>query len=472
MAGEYSRELSVKVFAGQSRLAQMGFTLGARAGYGLRRMLVDQNGVVKRILSPGEWKSITTDHVTFVPGPSNEIATVHWIFKSFVHDQKTELQIANALNEQGILNAQGHVWTRHGISQVLAHEKYIGNNVWNKYSRKLDAKAARNRPEIWIRAENAFEAIVNRSLFDAAQVILQSRKLRAVNGRYPKYSDEELVQTLEDLLLEHGYLSRSLLEASACPCANTYERRFGGLTAAFERVGFTPQYGVRRSQITVAGRPRGLSAQEMLDGLRRLWKDHGRLTRDVVNESKAVPHHAVYIKQFGGLSYAYKLIGYVPKPVRVRPIGHRLWSDDAILDHLRELWRRHGHLSYDIVCAAEFGPSRNTVINRFGGMRPAYRLIGFRSKRFRPQDLSDDQMLYSLWQLWRKHGHINQAMIVQTKEIPSLHCYVKRFGSMTKAYRQIGYEVDRRPYCRRPLRHQGPRKTWTHRRSFQKSKRG
>jgi DNA invertase Pin-like site-specific DNA recombinase len=121
MAGEYSRELSVKVFAGQSRLAQMGFTLGARAGYGLRRMLVDQNGVVKRILSPREWKSITTDHVTFVPGPSNEIATVHWIFKSFVHDQKTELQIANALNEQGILNAQGHVWTRHGILQVLTH---------------------------------------------------------------------------------------------------------------------------------------------------------------------------------------------------------------------------------------------------------------------------------------------------------------------------------------------------------------
>jgi Recombinase len=59
--------------------------------------------------------------VTFVPGPSKEIATVRWIFKSFVHEQKTELQIANALNEQGILNAQGHVWTRHGILQVLTH---------------------------------------------------------------------------------------------------------------------------------------------------------------------------------------------------------------------------------------------------------------------------------------------------------------------------------------------------------------
>ena len=57
----------------------------------------------------------------------------------------------------------------------------------------------------------------------------------------------------------------------------------------------------------------------MLDGLRRLWRDHGRLTRDIVNESNAVPCDAAYIKQFGGQSYAYKLIGYDPKAVRVRP---------------------------------------------------------------------------------------------------------------------------------------------------------
>src|ERR1700727_3891917 len=40
MAGEYSRELGVKVLAGQRRLAQLGFKLGGRAGYGLRRVLV------------------------------------------------------------------------------------------------------------------------------------------------------------------------------------------------------------------------------------------------------------------------------------------------------------------------------------------------------------------------------------------------------------------------------------------------
>ena len=39
MAGEYSRELSVKVFAGQCRLVELGFRQGGAAGYGLRRQL-------------------------------------------------------------------------------------------------------------------------------------------------------------------------------------------------------------------------------------------------------------------------------------------------------------------------------------------------------------------------------------------------------------------------------------------------
>ena len=43
MAGEYSRELSVKVFAGQCRLIELGFRQGGPAGYGLRRQLVDRD---------------------------------------------------------------------------------------------------------------------------------------------------------------------------------------------------------------------------------------------------------------------------------------------------------------------------------------------------------------------------------------------------------------------------------------------
>src|ERR1700733_11723973 len=44
MAGEYSRELSAKVFVGQCRLVEMGFNQGSKGGFGLRRRLIDQSG--------------------------------------------------------------------------------------------------------------------------------------------------------------------------------------------------------------------------------------------------------------------------------------------------------------------------------------------------------------------------------------------------------------------------------------------
>ena len=41
MAGEYSRELSVKVKIRLTRLAKLGYKLGGSAPYGLRRQLLD-----------------------------------------------------------------------------------------------------------------------------------------------------------------------------------------------------------------------------------------------------------------------------------------------------------------------------------------------------------------------------------------------------------------------------------------------
>lgn len=56
MAGEYSRELSAKVFAGQCRLIELGYRQGGPAGFGLRRVLIDQHGVIKAHLERGEHK--------------------------------------------------------------------------------------------------------------------------------------------------------------------------------------------------------------------------------------------------------------------------------------------------------------------------------------------------------------------------------------------------------------------------------
>src|SRR3954470_17063567 len=67
MAGEYSRELSTKVFAGQCRLITLGFRQGGPAGFGLRRQLIDDQHHPKEVLSAGTRKSLQTDRVILVP---------------------------------------------------------------------------------------------------------------------------------------------------------------------------------------------------------------------------------------------------------------------------------------------------------------------------------------------------------------------------------------------------------------------
>ena len=86
MAGEYSRELSTKVYQGACRLVKLGFRQGGAAGYGLRRVLVDANGVKKGELKMGEQKSIQTDRVVLVAGPDEEVAIVRRIYHEFVTD--------------------------------------------------------------------------------------------------------------------------------------------------------------------------------------------------------------------------------------------------------------------------------------------------------------------------------------------------------------------------------------------------
>jgi hypothetical protein len=89
MASEYSRELSVKVFAGQCRLIELGFRQGGHAGYGLRRSLQDREGAKKCLLKAGERKSIFTDRVVLVPGPDEEIEVIREIYSRYTEDRQS-----------------------------------------------------------------------------------------------------------------------------------------------------------------------------------------------------------------------------------------------------------------------------------------------------------------------------------------------------------------------------------------------
>jgi DNA invertase Pin-like site-specific DNA recombinase len=234
MAGEFSRELSVKVFVGQCRLIELGYRQGGPSGYGLRRCLVDQSGTFKGELKRGEHKSIQTDRVILTPGPSDEVETVRWIYRAFAHEGKSESEISKILNERGIQTDFGRTWTRGTVHQILINEKYIGNNVWNRGSFKLKKMRVQNDPSMWIRAEGAFDPIVDSSLFVLARTIIANRSV--------KLSDQEMLDALRQLLDARGYLSGLIIdESEPLPSSSAYQSRFGSLLRAYSLVGYTPE---------------------------------------------------------------------------------------------------------------------------------------------------------------------------------------------------------------------------------------
>jgi DNA invertase Pin-like site-specific DNA recombinase len=233
MAGEYSRELSTKVFQGACRLVTLGYRQGGTAGFGLRRVLIDGGGNRKGELKMGEHKSIQTDRVILEPGPDEEVKTVRWMYQAFVTEGKLETEIAASLNAQGIKTDFGREWNRGTVHEVLINEKYIGNNVYHRTSCKLKKKHVNNPPDKWVRKEGAYQGIVEREIFLRAREIILARSQKLTN--------EEMLEKLRELFTQHGRISGILIdEADGLPSSAAFGNRFGSLISAYKLIGYDP----------------------------------------------------------------------------------------------------------------------------------------------------------------------------------------------------------------------------------------
>ncbi len=275
MAGEYSRELSSKVFQGACRLIQLGYKQGGTAGFGLRRMLVDQSGQQKAMLKMGEQKSIQTDRVVLVRGPEDEVKLVQWIYQAFTAEGKLESEIAELLNAKGARTDFDRAWTRGTVHQVLTNEKYIGNNVYHRTSFKLKRKHVVNAPDKWIRADGVFEGVVEPDLFYKAREIILARSQRL--------TDDEMLDKLRGLLSQHGRISGIIIdEQDNLPSSAAFRHRFGSLVAAYRLIGYDPQIDY-----------------SFIETNRKLRKQHPEIVASVIRQIEALGAVASWDEQTG-----------------------------------------------------------------------------------------------------------------------------------------------------------------------------
>ncbi len=231
MASEYSRELGVKVLAGQRRLALLGFKQGGTPGYGLRRLLVSSEGHPKQMLAFGERKSVATDRVILVPGPPQEVQVVRDIYRMLISESLPIYAIAHELNRRSVPYLGGSPWSHHTVADVLTQPKYTGINIYGRTTRRLYTPTVRLPKADWLVSQGAFEPVVDYPTFVEAQRILESRTACK--------SDEQLLEGLKKLHAQYGRLSLKLVKESPdVPSPSTYRLRFGSLRKAYELIGY------------------------------------------------------------------------------------------------------------------------------------------------------------------------------------------------------------------------------------------
>ena len=227
MAGEYSRELSVKVLAGQERLTKLGYKMGGEPGYALRRLLLREDGTPYKELKFGERKYLSTQRVVMTPGPSEEVEVIRRIFWLYLDQDVGLRDIAGFLNSCQFRRA-GRPWGADHLRKILIDPKYAGCAVFGRSTKKLKSRSRVIAQNQWIVAPGSFEAIV-----PLDRVIAARRKLSR-----RKRTDEQLLQELRNYVQAHGPVSgRAMGPSVRLPSDQTFRAHFGSIPKAYELAG-------------------------------------------------------------------------------------------------------------------------------------------------------------------------------------------------------------------------------------------
>jgi hypothetical protein len=176
-----------------------------------------------------------TDRVKLVPGTTDQIAVVQWIFDEYLRC-KSQSTVIEELNRRGVPTNRGKPWPRNSLGKILRNESYIGTSIYNRGTKKLGAKRTPNPKELWIRSEGAIQPIIERDVF--------LRVKKAMEERPVCISEKEMLIRLRKVLMKKGKLSKSIINASpGLPSASAYQLHFGTYRNLYRLIGYTGNQG-------------------------------------------------------------------------------------------------------------------------------------------------------------------------------------------------------------------------------------
>jgi DNA invertase Pin-like site-specific DNA recombinase len=468
MAGEYSRDLSVKMSRAHRQQAQLGFRQGGRLIYGFRRLLVDPARNPRQILNSGQRKAVSSDKVIVIPGPPEELEVIRRIFRLYVRHQLTITEIAKRLAEAGIKDHGGKPLGISTIGHVLSNELCIGQMTYNVTTKRLQGLSIKNPEQLWTRF-SAFEPIVPARLFRKAQV-------RRSQLATPHWNKESITDSLRSLRAQKGRLTQVLLnETEGAPSAETVVNHFGSLRAAYAAIGYEPTV-----RLPFGMNGKFWSKKEVLRGLQKLYTAQGRITNRLIDSFPHLPS-AVHIRRhFGSLPEAMRqadLPILSHSQIQLRSWRRRRaagcdeyylgvrWTDAKLLRALRRLHKQYGFISGNLLDHNGGTPSKYHFIRRFGSLTKARVLAKLptqthsqimlaawkrkkegkiiRRQRRHPGQrpglhYRSDDILLGLKRLAKRVGMVSARLIDEDPNLPSWATVALHFGSLSAAYQLAG----------------------------------
>lgn len=163
IAREELKQINKRLQGGRRRSAKDGKSITRKPPYGYNR---DEN-------------------LKLIPHP-DQAPVIRKIFEMMENGHGRQYVVKH-LDSLGIAPPEGKLWEQSTVSSIVKNEVYLGHIIWGKEKHlKRNGKRVKKKvpPELWIRHNNAHEAIVSQELFDSAN--------QALHGRYKTPTRENL----------------------------------------------------------------------------------------------------------------------------------------------------------------------------------------------------------------------------------------------------------------------------------------